>query len=476
MRGKIRLSFLFVLFLAVVLPGCQQTINYPTPTISAISPTSIQAAQPTFVLTVTGGNFTPASSVGWNGATLSSIFVSTNTLTVQVPASLIQNPGTAKITRFHAHSGRGNHDSAHVHDQSEPQPHAVHYLDFALICARRVGGNHARSAGHEFCGAVGGDAGQHSAVNGLRGTNIPASLGAGEQSGHRRNDSAYRGESRTDPSPGGGSSNTFSFNIDNPVPSITSLSPATIAAGGAATNLSISGSGIASDAVVLVNGAPHTTSAGNTSAVIILSSGDLSAGGIALVQVVNPGPGGGTSNTLTLAIDPTDTAGLPILVDYAPDGTQANAGICGGLLSCQNDSLGLTLTTSGPSASSTGQFIAFASVSSNLVTNLSSAASQIFVRDTCIGQTCAPLTFLGSITYNGVAGNGASSEPSLDDSGTELAYTSLATNLVNYVPGQWGYAPDLLAARLRAGSHHHRIEFDDYRSGLQHFHFNFLWH
>jgi hypothetical protein len=431
LRGKIRLSFWFVLFLALFLPGCQQTINFPTPTLTAISPTSIQAAQPTFVLTVTGGNFTPSSSVGWNGGSISAIFVSTNTLTVQVPASLIQNPGTANITVSTPTPGGGITTplTFTINPNISPTPTITSTSPSSVL------------------------AGSAATTLEVQGTNFVA------QSvvilGNVPLSTAYEGPTflrasvpgsnlatagtllltvvnPASPSPGGGSSNTFSFNINNPVPSITSLSPATIAAGGAATNLSISGTGIASDAVVLVNGAPHTTSAGDTSAVIILSSGDLSAGGIALVQVVNPGPGGGTSNTLTLAIDPTDTAGLPILVDYAPDGTQANAGICGGLLSCQNDSLGLTLTTSGPSTSSTGQFVAFASVSSNLVTNLSSAASQIFVRNTCIGQTCTPLTFLGSVTYNGVAGNGASSEPSLDDSGTDLAYTSLATNLVNY--------------------------------------------
>jgi hypothetical protein len=103
------------------------------------------------------------------------------------------------------------------------------------------------------------------------------------------------------------------------------------------------------------------------------------------------------------------------------------------LLSCQNSSLGLNLATSGPSSSSTGEFVAFASVSTNLVTNQSSAASQIFVRDTCLAGTCTPTTFLASLAYSGTPGNGASSEPSIDTSASDIAYTSLATNLVNYV-------------------------------------------
>ena len=84
------------------------------------------------------------------------------------------------------------------------------------------------------------------------------------------------------------------------------------------------------------------------------------------------------------------------------------------------------------------QFVAFASVSSNLVQNVSTAASQIFVRDTCLGQTCTPVTFLSSFSYNGTPGNGPSSEPSIDSSAGNIAYTSLATNLVNYVPVNGG--------------------------------------
>ncbi len=82
----------------MALAGCQQIINYPSPRISTISPTSISAGQPTFTLTVTGFNFTPASTVDWNGSALSAIFVNTNTLKAQIPAVLIQNPGTSNIT------------------------------------------------------------------------------------------------------------------------------------------------------------------------------------------------------------------------------------------------------------------------------------------------------------------------------------------------------------------------------------------
>jgi len=431
LRGKIRLSCWFVAFLAVVLTGCQQTINYPTPTLSAISPTSIQASQPTFTLTVTGSNFTPASSVGWNGLSLSALFVSTNTLTAQVPASLIQNPGTSNVTVSTPTPGGGVTPAITftINPTISPTPTITSFSPSSVL------------------------AGSAALTLNVRGTNfVPLSV---VTLGNTPLSTAYQGPTfllatlpgsnlatagtlqltvvnPANPSPGGGSSNTLAFNINNPVPTITAVSPANIAAGSATMAISIAGSGLAADAVVLVNGAPHTTSASGNAAVAILNAGELSAGGIYLVQVVNPAPGGGISNTLTLAVDPTDTAGLPILVDYAADGTQANSGVCGGLLSCQSSTLGLTLVTSGPSSSSTGEFVAFASVSSNLVPQQFSAASQIYVRDTCLGQTCTPNTSIASLSYDGNPANGASSEPSMDSAGTNVAYTSFATNLVNY--------------------------------------------
>jgi hypothetical protein len=47
------------------------------------------------------------------------------------------------------------------------------------------------------------------------------------------------------------------------------------------------------------------------------------------VQVVNPGAGSGISNVVLLGMDPTLTQGLPELLDYAYDGTEANQGVCG---------------------------------------------------------------------------------------------------------------------------------------------------
>jgi hypothetical protein len=251
------------------------------------------------------------------------------------------------------------------------------------------------------------------------------------------------------PPTGGGSSNTLALPILNPSPGISALSPTSVQAGGSTTITvtgTIPGPDFAPNSVILINGAPHTTVyISPTQVSATLTSSDVTSAGIDLVQVLNPPSrtsppfDGGTSNTLTFAVTPTVSVGLPMLVDIAPNGSQADDGICGGAASCQNGSLGLTLATSGPSESADGSFIAFASISGNLVTGQTNSSSSIFLASTCLAaaasSNCLSISPV-SLAVDGGPANGASSEPSLDNGGDRVAFTSQATNLVNYVSFQ----------------------------------------
>src|SRR5271166_870095 len=94
--------------MALVLPSCNNIINYPAPTIQALQPPSKNAGDPFFTLTVTGYKFTPASQILWNGnLQFVTFFQTINILTAQVPASLIQNPGTALVSVFTPQPGGG---------------------------------------------------------------------------------------------------------------------------------------------------------------------------------------------------------------------------------------------------------------------------------------------------------------------------------------------------------------------------------
>jgi trimeric autotransporter adhesin len=432
LRGKSRRLYFFlsIVLATFALAACQEQINYPLPVASSLSPSQIQAGEPSFTLTVVGGNFTPASTIEWNGSARVTLFKDTAHLTAQILAGDIENAGQAQIVVSTPQPGGG-----------VSQPALVFTVNPAPSPAPQIS---SLSPSSVLAGSGG-------FILVITGTNFfsqsAVSVGTADRSstfinsttlevGIRSSDIASAGFVPlmvTNPPPNGGSSSVVNLTVTNTVPSIASISPTSLQAGAANTALTVSGTGFVQNSQVLLNGAAQTTSfSSGTSLEITLTPAQTTQGGLVSVQVSNPTPGGGVSNEIALGIDPTDTAGLPTLVDTAPDGTQANNAICG---TCQNSTP--SLQTAGPSVSQTGQFIAFASNSTNLLslTTPSNGLSEVYDRNTCLGATtCIPATFLVSGGIGGAAPNGPSTEPSIDSSGGQAAFTSTATNLVNYVP------------------------------------------
>ncbi|MGC2422703.1 MAG: malectin domain-containing carbohydrate-binding protein [Candidatus Acidiferrales bacterium] len=607
LQGKLGLFFWIAVLAIAALPSCQQSISYPSPTLTSISPGSVVAGQPQFTLTVTGSNFTPASLVEWNGAQLPEyIFVSDSEMQATVTANLIQSPGSASVSIFTPQPGGGlskpltltilepltlapqitslapstvlagsgvlnlfingvNFNAlsivtvngqnrvttflgpaslavqltaadltsagalgiAVVNPQSATQidcggpglgvfeadtdfnggseqtttatidtSKAANPAPMAIYQMARVGNSTAAvspvgSVTYTIPGPspVGSTstvrlhfaetsmkaAGQRVFNVSINGVQVLGNFDIFKTAGGENIANVQQFSEPTNangqyviqftpitnasyplisgieilPPTGGGSSNTVALAILNPLPGLSSLSPASVQAGSGATITvtgTIPGPDFVPNSVVLINGAPHTTvytSATQVSAA--LTAADVASAGIDLVQVVNPPSrssppfDGGTSNTLTFAITPTISAGLPMLVDIAPNGSQADDGICGGAANCQNGSLGLTLATSGPSESADGSFIAFASVSGNLVTGQTNSSSAIFLASTClteISSNCVPGISPVSLAVDGGPANGANSEPTVDSAGDHVAFTSQATNLVTYVSFQ----------------------------------------
>ena len=113
--------------------------------------------------------------------------------------------------------------------------------------------------------------------------------------------------------PGGGTSNTLSFSIPNPAPTLTSLSPSSAIAGGAAFALTAAGSNFSPDSVIQWNGSPLLTSTGTaTQLTALVPASDIAAVGTVQVTVFTPTPGGGTSAAvafpITASTAPTFTA------------------------------------------------------------------------------------------------------------------------------------------------------------------------
>src|SRR6266571_5163874 len=117
------------------------------------------------------------------------------------------------------------------------------------------------------------------------------------------------------PTPGGGSSGALTFTINNPVPTIGSLTPGNATAGAAAFTLTVNGTNFVSGSVVQWNsGARVTTFVSSTQLQAAITAGDIATAGTASLTVFSPTPGGGTSGALTFTVNSAVPPGAATLV------------------------------------------------------------------------------------------------------------------------------------------------------------------
>src|SRR6202030_3859400 len=323
--------------------------------VTFLSPSTISAGSPDFILTINGSGFVPQTYVTWNGKNLTTNVALDVTKTVvlgisaAVPAALVAKPGTATVITQNPFSGAGN--------------------------------------------------------NGL--------------------------------------SNPVTFIINappNPVPTLTAIAPATIAAcGTSCTNLTLDLQGtnfITSSDPTQVSQVRWT--AGATQTTLVTTSvtatdikatvpGSLiSAAGTAMVTVFNPPvpqttPPGGTPNP---SGGGGGTSGAQTFTITAAGGALAHAA-------------SQTVVEETPSVSADGRYVAYSASDSQ--------HAQIFVRDTCEGAAsgCKAQTTLLSVAADGSGANDDSSSPSISANGRYVAFSSAATNLVeNAPPGHQIYLRD----------------------------------
>ena len=185
--------------------------------------------------------------------------------------------------------------------------------------------------------------------------------------------------------PGGGTSNTVVFTIGtiatNPVPTISSLSPASVTAGAAAFTLTINGTNFISSSVINWNGtALPTTFINGLQLTASVSAAQVNTAGTVPVTVSTPTPGGGTTAPVSFTISPVGNNPVPSLVSISP--TNVTAGAAAFTLTANgsnflNNSVikwnGTILTTTYVNSTQLT-----ASISASLVTTASTVAVTVF--------------------------------------------------------------------------------------------------
>jgi len=108
------------------------------------------------------------------------------------------------------------------------------------------------------------------------------------------------------PGPGGGTSNALAFTVTappRPAPTLTSINPTTVAAGGPAVTVTAAGTNFASTSVLQINGSNRTTTVvSQTQLTATILTSDIAVAGTSNITIFTPAPGGGISGASPLTV------------------------------------------------------------------------------------------------------------------------------------------------------------------------------
>ncbi len=297
----------------------------PAPTLTSITPTSVNQGSDATTLTLLGTSFVPSSFATWNGARLETSFVGATQLSALVPKALLASPGVFDIGVTTPAPGGGTSDALALTVSAVPQnPKPV------LVSISPQTGNAGDvdtvitvtgSSFIESSKVVVNDT-QELSTSYESSTEleaiIPSTLLASARSVRIRVNT---------PAPGGGLSDaTVLFTVvgpQNAVPTISQLAPAQATAGSAPVALTVSGTGFVTGAQIFFDGTALATTVGSaTTATATIASNLLTTAGTYDVTINNPSPGGGPSAASTFTVV---AAAAPTLASITPNQVTAGA-------------------------------------------------------------------------------------------------------------------------------------------------------
>jgi YVTN family beta-propeller protein len=274
------------------------TIDNPVPALGLLSPTSAAAGSAGFTLVLTGSNFVNGTVVHWNGGALTTTFVDGGHLTAVVPSTDVASGGTALVTVFNPVPGGGTSSTVtFTINGMNPVP-ALGMITPISVTANS-GAFTLTVVGSNFVnGTVVRWNGTALATTFVSNTQVTATVPAADLL-----NSGTISITVFNLAPGGGASGGSTFTINDPVPTLGSLSPSSVIGGGSSFTLTLNGTNFVPGTIVKWNGVALTTTFVNSTQLTALVPGaDISNTDSASVATFSPAPGGGTSTTSTLTI------------------------------------------------------------------------------------------------------------------------------------------------------------------------------
>ncbi|HXY25407.1 MAG TPA: DUF1800 family protein [Candidatus Acidoferrum sp.] len=274
------------------------TLGNPIPLLNAVSPMSLPVG--TFTLTLSGKQFAPGATVYLGTTALTTTLDSSTQLTATGAVTTAQ-VGTLGVYVTNPNPGTANSGTINI---QVLQPNSGIAISITPTSAVVGAGNQT-----QFVATVTGttNTAANWAVNGVSyGNNTVGSM---DGNGNYTAPSTLGGltgvtitaTSQADTTKSANATVTF----QNPVPTLTAITPATLGLG--AFQITLYGTGFVSTSVVNFGGQALKTTYATSG--MITAIGTAGAAGQVSVSVTSPAPGGGTSNSLSVTVT---TAGTPV--------------------------------------------------------------------------------------------------------------------------------------------------------------------
>lgn len=274
------------------------TIKNDLPAIQAVAPSSAVVGSGSMTITVSGTGFAPSSSVRWNGVACATTYASSTSLTATIPAASFAVAGTAAVDVASPAPGGGN-SSALNFSINNPAP-----------TLQSIQPNFAPAGSTALTVTISGSGFVNSSTVEWNGTAIPSAFVSSTTlhvslTASQLNAVGVFPVLVANPAPGGGSSSPVSFDVQNGVPAVNSLSQSAASAGGTGFTLTVDGANFVNGSVVQWNGNNlQTTVLSSNQLVAAVTANLIAQAGVAQITVWNPAPSGGASNAMAFSVDP----------------------------------------------------------------------------------------------------------------------------------------------------------------------------
>jgi Subtilase family len=304
-------------------PGFDTTFGYgradaldsmnPTPVIDDLAPHNVTAKGKAFLLNVTGSSFLANSKVQWNGLDRTTTYVSSTHLKASILASDIATAGIAAVSVFTPAPGGGSTGTLtfNITPTGNPAP-VLSSISPAFTAIGGPGFNLTVAGSNFMAGSTVRWNGEDRTTYYISASRLNATIPASDI------DTAGSVPVTVfNPAPGGGSSTARFFNVRNPAPVLTGISPTSAIAGDPAFILTATGSNFLTGSQIMWNGANRdTTYVSATELTALITATDITTPATVTVQVFNPTPGGGTSAAQTFVIGVPNP--VPVLTGISP--------------------------------------------------------------------------------------------------------------------------------------------------------------